>query len=146
MSRSDRCPCCSGKTYGSCCQKYHDGALPETALELMRSRYSAYALAFPAYIIQTTHTNSSYYVPDKKEWLHNIQTFSKQVTFEKLDILETQLSEPESFVTFVAHLRKNSLDLTFTEKSRFLKEGHSWLYFDGKIVKGHLTADQLKKL
>jgi len=43
MIDNQMCPCGSQKTYESCCGNFHSGlALPETAEELMRSRYSAY--------------------------------------------------------------------------------------------------------
>lgn len=39
------CPCQSGKPYTECCQPFHlKTAFPETAEQLMRSRYAAYTL------------------------------------------------------------------------------------------------------
>ncbi len=54
------CPCESGKPYSQCCEVYHLGAPAPTAEALMRSRYSAYALAHdnPAleeYLLNTWH-------------------------------------------------------------------------------------------
>lgn len=141
-----RCPCHSGKTYASCCQPYHQGVLAENALALMRSRYSAYALGIASYIIKTTHPQSPHYVPDRRQWLQTIQTFSKQVVFKGLDILATEQQESEAFVSFIAQLNKEGVDLTFSERSRFLKQEQMWLYVDGKIAKGRLTAAQLKNL
>jgi len=54
------CLCCSGKEYAACCQPLHEGALPADALALMRSRYNAYALQLPRYILQTTHPDNPY--------------------------------------------------------------------------------------
>lgn len=36
------CPCCSGFNYGKCCHVFHKGLTPKSALDLMRSRYTAY--------------------------------------------------------------------------------------------------------
>lgn len=130
------CPCCSKKRYGDCCQKYHQGLLPENALALMRSRYSAYAFGLCDYIIETTHPQSPYFIDNKSKWLAQINAFYKQVSFCGLEILETSLLDIESHVTFVAHLEKEGKDLTFTERSRFLKDGQAWKYMDGKIEKG----------
>lgn len=145
-NHQNACPCCSGKPYANCCKKYHQGILPETALNLMRSRYSAYALGLAEYLIETTHPKSPHYVSDKKQWLYQIHAFSKQVSFEGLEILETENGDEEAFVSFVAHLSKEGTDLTFTEKSRFLKEGQSWKYIDGKISKGRKTATEINGL
>lgn len=113
--------------------------MPENALALMRPRYSAYALGIAKYLIDTTHPDSSLFIKDQKKWLLQIQAFSKQVSFDGLEILDTQVSDRESFVLFVAHLSKEGEDLTFTERSRFVKVGQSWKYFDGKIASGRVT-------
>lgn len=146
IQQKNLCPCCSGKPYVNCCQKYHQGLLPENALLLMRSRYAAYARGLADYIIETTHLDSPHYVQDRKQWLYQIHVFSNQTSFDGLEIVETQLLEPESFVTFVAHLSKEGKDLTFTERSRFLKQGHAWKYVEGKIGKGRLTVTQLQQI
>jgi SEC-C motif-containing protein len=140
------CPCCSGRPYAQCCQKYHRGLLPKNALALMRSRYSAYALGLAEYIIETTHSDSPHWVANRKQWLHQIQAFSREVSFDGLEILETKNEDGVAFVAFVAHLSKEGTDLTFTEKSRFFKQGQAWKYVDGKIAKGHLTLEQIKHL
>lgn len=140
-----QCPCHSGKPYAKCCQKYHRGFLTETALALMRSRYSAYALGLANYIIETTHPKSPLFVPDQKKWLTQIKDFTSQVSFDGLEILETETLDDESYVSFVAHLSKEGADLTFSERSRFFKDGEAWKYFDGKIGKGSLTKERLKK-
>jgi len=52
------CPCCSLREYDLCCKPFHEGVLPENALQLMRSRYAAYVLNMPDYIVATTHPAS----------------------------------------------------------------------------------------
>ncbi|MFN2350207.1 MAG: YchJ family protein, partial [Thioalkalivibrio sp.] len=53
------CPCGSGKNYAACCGRHHGGeALPETAEQLMRSRYSAYVLGDEAYLLRTWHSST----------------------------------------------------------------------------------------
>lgn len=51
----NRCPCHSGLAYADCCQPLHEGQTAPDAERLMRSRYSAYALRLPAYILHTWH-------------------------------------------------------------------------------------------
>lgn len=49
------CPCQSGRPYAECCAPFHtQQQRPETAEQLMRSRYAAYATQNTGYIIQTT--------------------------------------------------------------------------------------------
>ncbi|CUI15679.1 conserved hypothetical protein [Candidatus Protochlamydia naegleriophila] len=140
------CPCCSGKSYPMCCQRYHRGEIPETALALMRSRFAAYALDLAPYIIATTDPASPYYLANQKSWLANIHHFSMQTLFEKLEILNFEERGDEAFVVFIAHLRKDQTDLSFTEKSRFRRKGLAWLYVDGQLAKGKLSWDEAKKL
>nr|WP_321445233.1 YchJ family metal-binding protein [uncultured Cohaesibacter sp.] len=48
------CPCGTGKPLSACCGPFHDGStLPRTAEQLMRSRYSAFALQRIDYLRET---------------------------------------------------------------------------------------------
>ncbi|HVX54620.1 YchJ family protein, partial [Nocardioides sp.] len=50
------CPCGSGLAYDACCGPLHRGARQAgSALELMRSRYAAYALGKADYVFRTWH-------------------------------------------------------------------------------------------
>lgn len=128
------CACGSGEMYLKCCGKFHQGEFPKTAEELMRSRYCAYARDLPDYIIETTHPDNPNYQIDKAAWKKSLRSFSKNTLFDKLTILETIKGDPEAFVTFRAHLRSQGKDVSFTEKSRFLKENGRWLYHSGEML------------
>ena len=114
------CPCCSGETYSNCCKPYHDGAPTPTALTLMRSRYSAYALDKANYIVITTHPKSPYYEKDRKKWKQGIREFCQATQFLKLEIL----GYGEDWVHFIAHLSSGPLN----EHSLFEKADGKWLY------------------
>lgn len=122
------CPCHSGKPYETCCAPYHRGEAPPTALALMRSRYSAYAMGNTDYILETTHPEN----PDAKTPLEKrrkqVESFSQKTTFEGLEILSFEDSEPYSYVTFRAQLKQGTEDTSFTEKSEFGKIKGRWLY------------------
>ena len=50
------CPCCSGRKFETCCSPFISGsASPQTAEQLMRSRFAAYVKKDAQYIIRTTH-------------------------------------------------------------------------------------------
>jgi SEC-C motif-containing protein len=121
------CPCGSGLKYKKCCLKYHKGALPSTALQLMHSRYSAYALGLAEYIMSTTHPDNSDFTEEREQWKKEILAFSRATAFEGLKTVAFVDGEEEAYVTFEALLSSGLL----REKSRFLKENGKWLYVDG---------------
>jgi len=144
------CPCCSGKVYDECCKLFHEGTLPENALQLMRSRYSAYALNIPDYILATTHPASPQYSENKSSWKRSISQFSQNSSFNKLEILDFKENKTVATVTFTAHLSQDTRDATFTERSYFEKKGNQWLYRGGQLVEGRepnlVTTGQLRLL
>ena len=135
FSPNDICPCGSLKKYKKCCKPFHDKiTFPKTALELMKSRFSAFAVLIADYIIFTTHENNSDYISDLKSWNQDIMNFSKQTRFERLEIVDFIEGEVESFVTFKATLFQDNTEKSFIEKSRFLKVEDKWLYIDGQFI------------
>ncbi len=133
MKNGMNCPCKSGKQYEVCCKPFHIGQKPDTALQLMRSRFSAYALCLPQYIMDTTHRANSQFDKDAIRWAKNISEFSSHTEFGGLDILEFKEKGAAATVTFVAHLIQNKKDASFTEKSYFEKESDKWLYVRGEL-------------
>lgn len=144
------CPCSSGKSYGDCCKPYHDGKAAEHAELLMRSRYSAYALNLPDYIIATTHPASPQYTSNLFSWKRSIAQFSKTTTFRHLDVLDSKERGNVATVTFTAHMAQDGQDSTFTERSFFEKKDGRWLYLGGQLAEGHVpnmvTTGQLRLL
>jgi SEC-C motif-containing protein len=132
------CPCGSLLKYKKCCKAFHDKSkLPKTALELMKSRFSAFAVQNADYIIFTTHKDNPDFTSDIKSWKEDILNFSKNTDFVKLEILEfvdDKIESLENFVTFKASMKQNGEDISFVEKSRFLKDGERWLYVDGQFI------------
>jgi SEC-C motif-containing protein len=128
------CPCHSQKPYAACCKPFHDGALPPTALALMRSRYAAYAKQLADYLIKTTHPSNPSFQADTDSWKRNILLFSSQTQFVGLTIHEHSEKENEAYVTFTAHLTQDSRDVSFTEKSYFKKVANQWLYVNGTFL------------
>lgn len=136
ISPNNPCLCGSLLKYKKCCKVFHDGALAKTALELMKSRYCAFSLGKSEYIISTTHEKNPDFSSDIKSWKADIINFSKNTQFENLEILDFVDDEIESFVTFKATLTQNNNDVSFCERSRFLKVEQKWLYVDGEFLEG----------
>lgn len=135
FSPNDLCPCNLQKKYKKCCKLFHDGiSFPKTALELMRSRYSAYALNKPRYIIDTTHKENQDFTTNFNLWEEDIIKFCESTQFLKLEILDFQDGLTQSFVTFKASLKQDTNDVGFTEKSKFLKVDSKWMYLEGEFL------------
>lgn len=130
------CPCHSLHPYDRCCRPFHDGKKkPQTALLLMRSRFSAYSLGLADYIINTTG-KALFQKEDLFSWREQILDFSRSTEFLGLEIIEVQeLSNNNAFVTFTAFLKQNGEKTTFTEKSTFERSPFGgWFYVHGSIL------------
>lgn len=144
------CPCGSEQEYDQCCKVFHDGKQPENALLLMRSRYSAYVLNIPDYIIKTTHPASPQYSENLSAWKRSISQFSRNSIFHKLKVLDFKAKNTLATVTFTAYISKRSRDATFTERSYFEKINDRWFYRGGQLAQGYapnlVASGELKVL
>ncbi|MFC4242393.1 YchJ family protein [Gryllotalpicola reticulitermitis] len=131
---ASRCPCGTGLSYGECCGPLHDGVRrAATAEQLMRGRYSAYALGDSAYVLSSWHpsTRPASVEPDGEPPL----------VWRRLDIVATEAGGPfdrEGAVEFRAIWRQGAERGELHERSRFVRGGTSagaqWLYLDGEIL------------
>jgi SEC-C motif domain protein len=120
--------------YHKCCKRYHDGELPETAEQLMRSRYAAYSMSNADYVMDTTHPQNSSYTTDREAWKKDILRFCTVTKFNGLRIVDRSDEADASFVTFAAELAQMKKDVSFTERSKFLKVDGRWLYHSAEIL------------
>lgn len=122
------CPCTSKKSYKECCQPFHQGEIPKNAVDLMRARFSAYALGLEDFIIETTHPTHPDFSESRELKKEQIRAFCNHTQFLKLEIIKEQQFSQVAFVTFHATLVARGQDVSFTEKSRFEKYEGKWLY------------------
>ncbi|KQX06683.1 MULTISPECIES: YchJ family protein [unclassified Leifsonia] len=124
LSDDSRCPCLSGDTYGSCCGRFHSGAaLAPTAVQLMRSRYSAYVAGDVAYLLRTWHPSTR---PEQLELDPSVRWF-------RLEIAETTAGGPfdtTGTVEFTARSKHDGVAHAQHENSAFVREQGAWLYVD----------------
>ena len=135
ISGNSYCPCGSQKKYKHCCRVFHYGEKPNSALELMKSRYSAFASNDSKYIIDTTHRENPDFTHDIEEWKNNIHEFVDHSDFKKLEIIDSTQNENEAYVTFKATIFQGAIDVSFIEKSKFLRVNNQWLYHSGEFIK-----------
>ena len=140
------CPCRAQDAvplpYAQCCQPWHagwaSGVRAATPEQLMRSRYSAYALAQPGnpdgqavlqYLLATWHVST---VPDDLE-LSPTQWIGLQV-------LHAEQTAQAGIVEFVAHYKADGKAHQLREVSRFILIPASgaqiaqWVYIDGDVA------------
>ena len=125
-----RCPC-GGASYGSCCRPLHrQERAAATAEQLMRSRYSAFALAEIEHLLRTQPSDQP--VQARRR---SLQASCRQLRWRGLEIVATEAGGPddlEGTVTFIAHYRAGAERGTLRECSRFGREGGRpdgpWLY------------------
>lgn len=119
------CPCLSGEQYGVCCGRFHSGrAEAATAEQLMRSRYTAFALLDTGYLLRTHHPDTA---PAEL-------VLDPDMEWRRLDIVSTGRGGPldtEGTVEFKAYYRHGSERGILHEASRFVREGGRWYYVDG---------------
>ncbi len=132
MVLNETCPCGSRLSYPTCCGKLHSGSsYAETAVQLMRSRYSAYVLKLVDYIYATTH-------PEKQSAAlkQQVVAWTEQVEFYRLEIIAQQKGEKGDKVgkvEFVANYRQFGKEREQHELSRFKRFKKRWYYFDGEF-------------
>ncbi len=128
------CYCCSGCEFEVCCQPFIGGtAKPATALILMRSRYTAYAIHEVEYILRTTHPSTRKF-HDRK----SIEQWAKSSRWQKLEIVSTtdgDSSDKHGTVEFKAYYLDENYQLQIHhENSNFRKELGKWFFVDGKVL------------
>ena len=136
MRPTTPCPCGSDGPFGRCCLPLHLGERQaETAEQLMRARYSAYAVDNLDYVWRTWHPRT------RPEEL----TSDAGLTWTGLEIVDTvdgRRCDESGEVEFRAHYRKNRRSGqsapavargTLHERSRFAVRARRWFYLDGEL-------------
>lgn len=125
------CACGSSKKYSQCCEPLINGkSLPESAEQLMRSRYTAYTVADVDYLKNTLAPESrkDFDADATKKW-------AKEAKWKKLTIIATEKgtkNDDTGLVEFSAAYEFEGEDIQLHEVSRFRKskEGQ-WYFVDG---------------
>ena len=129
-SSAEPCPC-GGQRYATCCKPFHLGtARPETAEQLMRSRYSAFSRNLIDYLIET-HPSPA----PMAERRQALKASNRGVRWTRLRISASEAggaADLSGTVTFEAHYRQSGQTHVLRECSLFGREGEElvgrWLY------------------
>ena len=129
---TNQCPCFSGKPYSACCEPAVSGArLAVTAEELMRARYSAYALGAIDFILSSTH-------PDRRSECDEkaITAWSAKSEWTGFEIVSTeggQAGDTNGKVEFIARFTEDRMKKTLHETGVFKRVDGVWYYMDGTV-------------
>lgn len=117
-----RCPCLSGLPYVECCEPLHRGeATAPTAEQLMRSRFSAFAVGDADYLLSTWHSSTR---PATLE-------LEPEMRWYRLDIIDRSAGGPldsHGDVEFEAFWRSPEGRGSQRERSAFVRENGRWFY------------------
>ena len=130
MNMPNPCPCGTGLSYSACCEPIISGRINAvTALELMRSRYTAFTQANVDYLMRS-HSVKTRPIKERK----SIEKWAKSVSWIGLTIIQTQAGEASDevgFVEFKALYLENGKPQQIHEKSLFQRENGKWVYVSG---------------
>ena len=124
MIDTRQCPCGSGEAYDACCGPLvRNERTADTAEELMRSRFSAYALGDVDHVFRTWHPKTR---PDDLAELPQLDWLGLEV----LDVVDGGPDDDTGVVEFRARHGSGVLH----ERSRFVRRAGRWVYLDGGVT------------
>lgn len=129
----DNCPCGSEKEYDECCGPVIRGDRPAVSPEqVMRARYSAYALKETGFLFTSLHPKHRSDFDEKatRSWAEGAQ-------WHGLKILATSGGggeDSQGTVEFIASYTDKSGKKEHHELATFSKEGGDWYFLNGEPV------------
>jgi SEC-C motif-containing protein len=134
-----KCFCGLDKNFEECCGAIISGERSAlTVEELMRSRYSAYAVADGNYLVKSA-TKENRYESD----ISLIEEFCKNVKWLKLNLLHVSQNEFDGIVEFKAYYLENSEIILLHERSDFIKTDGVWEYDKGSFINSKIERNEL---
>jgi len=134
---SKPCPCSSGKSYDECCAPYHERKVhAQEGEQLVRSRYSAFALGKTDYLYDTLHEDH----PDRRhapdQILAALRAASASFKYMGLVIIEAEPRDRDGscHVLYLARIFRKGTDVSFIELAEFLHDGIGVRYRNGRTV------------
>ena len=135
------CPCGSEKTYARCCEPVIRGNVkPESAEDLLRSRYSAFVKHEIEYIFDSHHPRTRNTLVRKE-----VEDWSRDSEWQSLKVLEKEAGEADDekgTIVFHAEYTLDGKKNDHYEKSFFEKDAGDWKFVDahgiqtGPFVRG----------
>ncbi len=133
MRPKDPCPCRSSASYAQCCLPAHDGTKPPAGpRELVRARYSAFALGLGAFLHATLsegHGDRAH-GDDVPRRVLELSSAGKGLKYMGVDVIASNDTE----ALFLAKIFEKGKDRGFAELSRFAWEDGTLCYVSGLLL------------
>ena len=125
MTAAIACPCNSSLDYQNCCARYHAGAKPAAAEDLMRARYSAYAQHNVEFIRDTSlpAQQAQLDMAAITDWSQNSQWLGLEVLAERI-----HADQRHATVEFIAHWQDAEGQHQHQETSLFIRPAEQWYF------------------
>ncbi len=118
------CPCGGGENLGACCGPLVEDGMPaETAVQLMRSRYRAFALGREDHLWRTWHPRTR---PPAVE-VGGVEWTGLTV----VDVVAGGRTDEHGEVEFEVRFAGSDGPEVLRERSRFERRGGRWTYLEG---------------
>jgi len=131
MERS--CPCGSSKEFSNCCEPLIKGKKKAaTAEELMRARYTAFALKEIDFIMDTVASGSKQSMPRD-----GVEKWAQRNNWTKLEIINVikgSAKDDDGYVEFKAHSTVDNVSQFHHENAHFIREKGKWFFEDGEQI------------
>lgn len=124
------CPCNSNLDYQNCCGRYHAGAKPDCAEDLMRARYSAYAQHNVEFIRDTSlpAQQAQLDMAAIADWSQNSHWLGLEVLAERI-----HADQRHATVEFIAHWQDAEGQHQHQETSLFIRPAEQWYFYDPNV-------------
>ncbi len=133
MPTSSFCPCGSGIELSQCCLPFIQGKRkPDTAEQLLRSRYTAFTRVDVDYVLNTHHSKTRHEVKREEieEWAKNSKWLELKIAQKEAG----EASDNQGVILFCARYHADGKDQDHWEQSYFEKEEGEWRFLDAKGV------------
>lgn len=133
--RSSPCPCRSGATYGDCCMPLHRGEREAAdAVELMRSRFSAFAVGAIDHLVRTLHPDHADASVPEATLRSTLLAAARAYKYTGLSIEAHEANGEQAEVAFLAKVFQSGVDHSFRERSLFRRTEAGWRYVSGETL------------
>ncbi|MFA5354293.1 MAG: YchJ family protein [Thermodesulfovibrionales bacterium] len=139
------CPCGSNLSYAECCLPVIRGEKKaDTAVQLMRSRYSAYVNKEIDYIFNSLHPDhrADYDEKSTRSWAESAQWYGLEI----ISVTAGGPEDSEGDVEFIATFAEKGMRHEHHELSTFKKEDGIWYLVEGKTLPARQVVRESPKV